>query len=179
MNKIIKRLVLSCAFALSLHAGTQITDTLYTATGERFNGKLTLSWNGWTALGGGSIAPGSQNITITGGALNINLEPNDTATPAGTYYTVWMQPNAGKGRTEYWYVQASGSALKYYQVKLPGIPTTSIWITPGQIVSAGAAKGSLIINTGSSWLPFGVCPDGQGIVADSTQPFGWTMRSRR
>ena len=67
---------------------TTVAGTIYTANGNLYNGTLLISWPIPFASADGHynlIGP-PISIALSGGALSVPLEPNDTASPAGTYY---------------------------------------------------------------------------------------------
>jgi hypothetical protein len=169
-----KKLLLLALFCVRAFALTTVSETLHVYDGSLFDGSITIVAPALTTAAGAYIPKWQRRYTITSGVVSIALEPNDTALPASTTYDVYLYPTSGQSTVEYWYVPTSVSPVTVGQVRLQIKPTAGSLITPGQIVQSGAAKGSLIINTGSTWLPFTVCPDGQSMVADSAQTFGWT-----
>jgi hypothetical protein len=168
-----RKLVLLALFCVRAYALTTVSETLHVYDGSLFNGDIVIMAPPLTTAAGAYVPKWQHRYTITSGALSIDLEPNDTALPSSTTYEVYLYPASGQSTVEYWYVPTSATPVTVGQVRLRFRPAAGTSITPGQIVQSGASKGALIINTGSTWLPFGVCPDGQGMIADSSQPFGW------
>lgn len=86
-------------------ATTTVVDTVYMADGSAASGTLIISWPAFITAGGTAIAAGTSDVTLAaGGALSVELVPNEGANPAGVYYTVVYQLGAGQVRTEYWLV---------------------------------------------------------------------------
>lgn len=111
----------------ALAARTQITDTLFGANGVRFNGTILIRWPSLQTATGATIVQFSQTITVSNGGLSISLEPNDSATPSGTYYTVTLRASDGTQWTENWIVPTSGTALKLTDVRTtPPLPPLSL-----------------------------------------------------
>ncbi len=156
---------------LALAAGTRILDTLKYPDGTLTSGKAEISqFTPFITIGNEPIGAGKQTITITNGVVDITLEPNDTATPAGTSYAVRFYLSRGTYLL-YWVVPTSASTLKIKDVAISTIPTPALTIALSQLSSLGAAKGDLIA-FGTAWgrLPTGT--DGQILTVDSTQPLG-------
>jgi hypothetical protein len=91
---------------------TTVADTVYMADGTPAQGILIITWPAFVTASGAAVAGGNTSVTLgTGGALNVALEPNAGATPAGSYYTVVYQLGAGEVKTEYWLVPVSSSPV--------------------------------------------------------------------
>jgi hypothetical protein len=91
---------------------TTVADTVYMADGTPAQGILIITWPAFVTASGTAVAGGNTSVTLgTGGALNVALEPNAGATPAGSYYTVVYQLGAGEVKTEYWLVPVSSSPV--------------------------------------------------------------------
>ena len=66
------------------------------------------------------------NVTLgANGALNVELAPNEGATPAGVYYTVVYQLQPEEVRTEYWVVPTSSPATLAQVRTTPGSGTAA------------------------------------------------------
>jgi hypothetical protein len=92
------------------------------ADGSNFYGRAIVSWQGFTAATGATIAPHSSSVTITNGFLSVMLVPTTNASP-GAYYTVQYASNDGTVLyVEYWEVPPSWSALTLAQVRVPAPP---------------------------------------------------------
>jgi hypothetical protein len=101
---------------------TTIRDTVSNADGSAFNGLATVSWQGFTAATGATVAPSSTTITITNGYLSVVLVPTTNAS-AGAYYTVHYESSSGLVLwTEYWEVPPSWTALTLSQVRVASPP---------------------------------------------------------
>src|SRR5687767_693470 len=95
MNQhILKLAVLALLFAGPGWAGTTITDTVYGADGRLWNGRVVIQWNEF-ATGTRTIAAGDREVRVRQGAFTTELEPNDTAAPAGTSYRATYLPDVG------------------------------------------------------------------------------------
>jgi hypothetical protein len=98
---------------------TTIQDTVKNADGTPFNGTLIVTWNGFTAPSGGTIAPHSTSVAIYSGVLSILLVPTTTAS-AGAYYLATYNSNDGLTTwSETWQVPPSTTPLTLNQVRVP------------------------------------------------------------
>jgi hypothetical protein len=116
---------LGSAFVLtSLRAQslTAIRDTISNADGSLFNGRVILSWQGFTAASGASIAPHSTAVTVANGYFSLFLVPTINASQ-GAGYTAQYESNDGTVLwTEYWQVAASWTPLTINQVRVSSLP---------------------------------------------------------
>jgi hypothetical protein len=135
-------LVVHCAFAQNTL--TQIRDIVHKADGTPFNGTVIITWNGFTAPSGGTIAPHSTSAQIYNGALSILLVPSTTAS-TGAYYSATYNSNDGLTTfTETWQVPPSSTPLTLSQVRQPagtGTGSTGSGSTGG---NTGSGTGSTI-----------------------------------
>jgi hypothetical protein len=121
------RYILALALACAPAFSTTISDTIYTAfPALKFSGTITITAPSMSTAAGRTVAAYRVTRQITAGVLSIDLEANDTATPAGTYYTVLFTPAQGNSWKETWIVPTSASPLKVHQVRtaesyLPGL----------------------------------------------------------
>jgi hypothetical protein len=164
-------------------AGVQVADTIQTPfSGVTFTGKLTISGPKMTTAAGKTVAQWQADYPVgTNGVFSVVLEPNDTATPAGTSYSVRYVPfpsQRGAPWTEMWIVPTSSSPLKINQVRVITIPAAGLVILPQQIGSGGAISGQCLTWYGSSWQPVD-CAAGntsatalQGFAVATTTPSG-------
>lgn len=103
--------------ALSQNTLSQIRDIVDNADGTPFNGTVTITWNGFTAPNGSTIAPHSTSAQIYNGALSILLVPSTTAS-AGAYYVAAYNSTDGLTTwTETWQVPPSTTPLTLSQVR--------------------------------------------------------------
>lgn len=86
-----------------------------------------------TTASGMTIARWEQTINIAAGAISIELEPNDTALPSGTYYTVRYFPTSGASWQETWIVPTSATPLKVKDVRTAGGIPTLTWPASGDL----------------------------------------------
>jgi hypothetical protein len=111
--------ILFATCALAQNSLTSIQDTVTNADGTPFNGTVIVTWNGFTAPSGGTIAPHSTSAQIYNGVLSILLVPTTTAS-AGAYYLATY--NSSDGTTtwaETWQVPPSTTPLTLNQVRVP------------------------------------------------------------
>jgi hypothetical protein len=123
---------------LPLLAGTRIVDRLQTADGKPAEGALTISWPPFMS-NGKTIQKDTLRLQVVSGAVNVTLEPNDTAFPPGTSYTVEFQSKAGVKSLEYWIVPTSASPVTIGAIRTNTIPTPNLIVAPGQ-TSSGAHR---------------------------------------
>lgn len=103
---------------------TTIRDTVKNADGSNFNGRAIISWQGFTAATGATVAPNSTSVTITNGYLSVVLTPTTNASP-GAFYTVQYASNDGtKLWTEFWQVAPSWTAVTLSQVRVTTPPSS-------------------------------------------------------
>ena len=168
-----KPLVILCLAALNmLAAATESRDTIYTGfSGVLFAGRMTIDSPAMTTGDGRTVQRWQRTYTITAGGISVDLEPNSTATPAGTSYYVVYRPTSGLAWSERWVVTVSASPLKVSEVRVATAPVPTVMFQPSQISSIGAAKGDLL-GFGTSWGLFSGGTDGQVLAKDSTQSRG-------
>jgi hypothetical protein len=130
--------ILLATGALAQTGLTTIQDTVTTADGKPFNGTVIVTWNGFTAPSGGTIAPHSTSAQIYNGVLSILLVPTTTAS-AGAYYLATY--NSSDGLTtwsETWEVPPSVTPLNLNQVRVPQAGS-------GSSGSSGGSGGSITL----------------------------------
>lgn len=143
---------------------TTIQDTLYTANGTKFNGTMIIQWP-VPFVGGDSrqIAAGPPWITynITNGVVNVQLEANTTASPAGTYYTVTLRPGGVGSLSQTWVVPYSATPINLSAVQSTLTPTPSFTVALVQLAQDAATNNQCVIWSTSavSWQP-GACASG-------------------
>jgi hypothetical protein len=135
-------LVVHCAFAQNTL--TQIRDIVHKADGTPFNGTVIITWNGFTAPSGGTIAPHSTSAQIYNGALSILLVPSTTAS-TGAYYLATYNSNDGLTTfSETWQVPPSSTPLTLSQVRQPAGSGTGSTGTGNTGGNTGTGTGSTI-----------------------------------
>ncbi len=158
--------LLALLFALSVAAQpatTQITDTVYDHSGNRFTGSLTvtLSTKGGTQNGSPVLSPVTR-VSITAGALSLKLVPNDTMTPAQTSYIFTFS----NGDTRTCTIPTSGSPItlaNHCTEAAPANPTPSIPLAWLDV--SGLSAGQYCASVSSSHvltLTQGSCPGSGG-----------------
>lgn len=129
-------------------APVRIRDTLTTATGAPPEGTLAVSWARFRTAAGKTITAGSLSVPIHAGLIDLALEPNAGALPAGSVYAVHYSFSAPEPRDEdrVWTVTARGEGT----------------LTLAEIESAPAASGAPGVKSAAD---FGAIGNG---VADDT-----------
>ena len=104
---------------------TVVQDTLFTADGRRFNGVVTISWQGFEASDTSTVAAETRRLRITNGALYVQLVPTTNAnTPA--IYNVQYTSQDGLQYSEAWAVPPGILPVRVRDVKVtPGTVTGS------------------------------------------------------
>jgi len=120
---------------------TRIQDTVYNANGTLAAGVMTISWIGFTAGDGSSIVGNSLTYRIINGVLNLELVPNQNATPSGTSYTVTYLLEGKRAYTEVWVVPQSAAALRLSQVRVVSPPAAPGPVGSGNIYTSGGLTG--------------------------------------
>lgn len=159
MRRLIGLLTITCA----AWAQTQIQDTIYTPfSGQLFEGVITITGPAMKTQDGRTVARWIKQVTVNNGVLNIGLEPNDTATPQGTSYTVVYRTRSGLGWTEYWIVPTSATPLRVADVRITQPPVPQMMIQPSQILDGGASDGQMLTWDASTrrWVPRDAPPPG-------------------
>jgi hypothetical protein len=152
----VKKALLSfLAFAIAASAGTRIHDTVLYANGTRADGYIRIDWPAFTTGSGAAVAGGTMTVKLTAGALDIELQPTDAATPSGTVYTVRMYLRNSPAAVEYWSVPSSltpvglrgvrmapQSAIGNLQLAVANLDATSLQGRP--VTSAAPANGQTL-----------------------------------
>ncbi len=126
---------LLCLAMPALAATTTITDTIKDANGQTLSGTVTITpVAAFTATGGWVVAGTPVVVTVTSGAFSVALEPTDTATPAGQYYTArysFLNPTrtVRKEWSETWLVPTSATAKTVEQVKTAQVSPSNYPLT--------------------------------------------------
>ena len=158
------RLVLSffAATAMAWAGLTTITDTLYTPAGDLFDGAITITLASPGQAqplhnsSGRTLTGFQQTVTVTSGALSIQLEANDAITPSGTSYQAQFRQGSMVRWSEVWIVPTSGAAVKVSTLRSTSIPAPAVMISPQQLSAGGASSGQLLRWSGTSWGPYSV-----------------------
>jgi hypothetical protein len=116
--------LLAGALPVAAQTVSTIRDTVKNADGSNFYGRAIVSWQGFTAASGATIAPNSTTVAITNGYLSVVLTPTTNAS-SGAYYTIQYASNDGtKLWSEYWAVPPSWTALTLAQVRVSTPPAS-------------------------------------------------------
>jgi hypothetical protein len=92
-----------------------IQDTLYLATGQRFNGTLFIAYDAFQAGDASNIATANLTVPIVNGVLNVQLVPTTTAS-AGAQYNVTYNSDGINQFTQVWAVPPSTDTLSLMDV---------------------------------------------------------------
>ena len=152
MKRFLLLLLIVCAAAKA--TPTEIRDTIFTGfSGVLFAGRMTIDSPAMTTADGRTVQRWQRTYTVVGGVISVDLEPNSTATPAGTSYSVVYRPTSGLAWSERWVVTASASPLTVSDVRVMTTPIPTVMFQPSQILGGGASIGQCIGWSGSSWAP--------------------------
>ena len=152
MKRFLLLLLIVCAAAKA--TPTEIRDTIFTGfSGVLFAGRMTIDSPAMTTADGRTVQRWQRTYTVVGGVISVDLEPNSTATPAGTSYSVVYRPTSGLAWSERWVVTASASPLTVSDVRVVTAPIPTVMFQPSQILGGGASIGQCIGWSGSSWAP--------------------------
>ncbi len=120
-----------CGHGMALPT-TRVQDILYNANGTRVEGSATISWTGFTASDGATVASNSVTIRIVQGVLKVDLTPNENATPSGTSYKVSYLLDNGNRIFETWVVPES-EAVTVSQIRTAQVPVPGVVIAQSQV----------------------------------------------
>ena len=112
---------------------TRIQDVLFNADGSRLRGTASISWTGFTASDGSTLASNMITVSIVGGVISVDLVPNENATPEGTSYNVTYLLGNGRRFFETWVVPESGSPVTVSQVRVTQAPPPGAVIAQSQV----------------------------------------------
>lgn len=109
---------------------TRISDTIYLANGEKFNGYVQIEWQSFVTPKA-PVAPYSNLIRVIDGILDVSLIPTKNSGYTA-YYRVRYFRNGRVQFAEYWDVPTSGATLNVASVRLVAPPE------PGQNGAPGS-----------------------------------------
>lgn len=112
-----------------------------------------------------TYVPSTLTYVVVNGVVNLTLQPNDAATPAGTSYSVQYQ--CAKDQTpppEIWVVP-SGGPFPIRAVRAAVVPSPALMFSPAQLTNGGATPGQYLQWNGQSWI--GEAPAAGGDLAGS------------
>lgn len=122
-----KRLLWLLLCAAAAQGQTLIQDVVYAGT-VPFRGRIVIIGPDMTTAAGKTVVRSRMEISTNDGAISVSLEPNDTATPANTFYVVQYFPQKGTNWSEQWVVPTSATPLKVHQVRV--ISSGGMWPVP-------------------------------------------------
>lgn len=170
---------LFCFITRLVIAGTQIVGPIKVPfTGDMFNGILVINAPTMILPDGSIATAGAKTIPVVNGVIDpthgsvVTLEPNDTATPAGTSYRVQYVPTVGVSYPRFWVVSTSGTPLKVSQVETSTVVAPGFAIPPAQLSNPGGVKGDILVWTGTAWLRLPAGNDGQVLTVSQAQATG-------
>lgn len=136
----IRLAAMTALFALCALAQTTLSDRVYLQPGQKWTGQIMISWDNFTTADGKQLARGSTTVSVTSGALSVQLWPTDGASPAVIYtahYLTTAGPDRGKTWDEGWNIPASPSTVALAQVRQ--------WSTASNTLRSGAGIPSSLI----------------------------------
>lgn len=173
------RIILLVAFAGTLIAQTTISDRIYTPmNGGLFEGRIQITAPDMTHAGK-TYVRATKEYVVSAGNFSASLIPNDTATPAGTSYSVRYIPNSGAAWTQTWVVPTSASPVKVNQVRVMSVPTSSLLLLLSQLSTTGATEGNCIkiVNGAPTWASCGVVDTPAGKTWAQLTTYTWASIS--
>lgn len=139
---VIARVVILLAIG-GVKAGTTITDTITDASGRPVSGSVTFTPVGPFQGQSGWVSRGSVSARIkSDGTFTVTLEPTDTATANGQYYTVAFQP-ASISASAVALVPTSETALHLADVIVTK-PVPGLSVVLSQISTAGSSASQVV-----------------------------------
>ena len=116
-------LVVLAAAAQGQVTTTQVTDTVYEASGALGQGSVIISWPTFSTMSGQAVAAGTTTVQVGAtGAFSVALAPNAGANPMGTYYTVVYHLSDGTVSREYWIVPVSSAQVTISSIRSTVLP---------------------------------------------------------
>src|SRR6202044_1033565 len=126
---------------------TTVQGTVYRADGTPASGTLLVNWPAFTTPQNQSVAAGNLSTAIgADGFVSLNLTPNASALPTGSYYTAVYHLSDGTVNQEYWVVPASANA---------SIASVRAQLEPSTVAVQSISKAyvdSAISSLNGSWL---------------------------
>jgi hypothetical protein len=119
---------------------TAIAETVYNADGSPAEGRLVIAWQTFS-IGACQVAAGQTTVSVTAGALNVQLYPNTTAVPAGTSYRATYYLKSGRITTEYWVVPVSATPVNLAAIRSATVPVPNVMFSQSQVTNLSADLG--------------------------------------
>lgn len=101
------KLAIMLLLAVTARAVT-IADTIYLPDGTLASGKLRITIVTGTFSSTRTYAGFRKDVSVTNGAMSVDLAANSTLTPAGMLYRVDYSLTSGTSQTEYWNIPTGG-----------------------------------------------------------------------
>lgn len=132
---------------------TTVTDTILSGNGSPVSGTITLTPNIQFDSLGQPVYPRPITVPINAatGVFTVQLYPNDTSDPTGTYYTAEYRINSPTVK-EIWVVPTSGSAVGLADVRIVTAPVMTSTAAPAAAsfitkTTEGALMGEFSLGT--------------------------------
>lgn len=132
-------IILASISSAGAQPATHVQDVLFNADGTRIQGTAGISWKGFTASDGTTLATNTITVSIVQGVLSVDLVPNENATPDGTSYRVAYQLDNGRRYFERWVVPESVTPVTVSQIRITQNPPAGAVIAPAQVSGLVAA----------------------------------------
>jgi hypothetical protein len=94
--------------------------------------------------------PTIVQVSAIDGTFSVNLQPNDTSSPANSYYIVRFSCT---NQEVLWRVPTSGTSLNFSAVQTSSMPRPPLAIALSQLAPGGATNGQVVKFNGTSWVP--------------------------
>ena len=158
-------LALLAGQALAQPALTTIIDTVHNNDGTKYNGKLTIQGQSFSSSGN-SILQQVKTLTVTNGAINTSLVPNDTGQPQFTSYVF----SFANGTLMTCVIPTSSTPITLAPNCTYGSPTPPLsLVLPSQINVIGMTNGVYCISVLNGVASLSQnCPGGAGAPQLST-----------
>ena len=137
---------------------TSIQDTVYKSDGSLAKGSVVITWPPFISADGRSVFGGSKTVTINSGSLNVDLVPNEGATPSGTSYNAKYYQSGSVYSEEIWVVPSSGTPLTLSQVRVNVAPSPPVILSSTQVTGTAIVANPSATQTITAPSTAGVAP---------------------
>jgi hypothetical protein len=148
-----KRVFLLLAFpVVCLAADSVVSDTLLNLSGGPATCTLTIT--GQTVTSEGRRIITSRKSVVANPTFTVTLVPNDTSSPANSFYHVDYSCGSNRTFAETWRVPTSVTPLSISAVVINTPPPgPGLMFNPSQLTSGGAGTGQVLTWLGTFWGP--------------------------
>lgn len=138
--------LLLASTAFGQRALTRVQDTINNPDGTAFSGTLHITWPTAYTFNGSTIQPGTMDIEVVSGALDVRLAPSGIPGTMGLVYVV-SAPMQGRVYLDYWVVPLSSSTVTVANLR-PSLFADQLW-------PSGANNGDVMTYSSSThrWAP--------------------------